>query len=399
MMKIFPGRRAILALGICGVAACDPAAPASPPEVNLKRSASSRIPAPPGLVELTPGGTTTSIWPYTGTDFSGVGQDPINLVFTGNADPTQIRAALAGLDGNRTAFGFPAAFPFDCTWSDAMGAVQTSYGSPDAWTGSAVQLECGPYGPLRFHLRLFRHGEITLGAAHFELLIPGTADHQVLSWELAERFLTVDFVRSGLLGAAPSQTGMINDAPTFRTIPAVIYNGVPIPLRAAIGGPLGNVTSAVGIGSDGSATVLALAGAVEVTASEDVEELVITYGQVVPKPFCATSPASLIRIDGPVTLRQRAQTTATGEYIANFMATGSLVITPIDPATGAPSGPSYRAQIVERHSGHLNAVTQSGSNLREQHELPPTGADRGRLHELLRVGTGESDTYVIDVSC
>ncbi len=398
-MKILPGRRAILALGICGVAACDPAAPASPPVANLKKSAPSDIAPPPGLIELAFGGSATSIWPYTGTNFSGVGQDPINLVFTGNADPTQIRAALAGLDGNRTAYGFPAAFPFDCTWSDAMGAVQTSYGSPDAWTGSAVQLECGAYGPLRFHLRLFRHGKITLGAAHFELLIPGTADHQVLSWELAEKFLTVDFVRSGLLGAAPSQTGPINDAPSFRTIPAVIYNGVPVPLRAAIGGPLGNVTSAVGIGTDGSATVLALAGAVEVTASKDVEELVITYGQIVPKPFCASSPTSLIRIDGPVTLRQRAQTTASGEYVANFIATGSLVITPIDGSTGAPSGPSYRARVVERHSGHLNAVTQSGFNFREQHELPPTGPERGTLHELLRVGTGESDKYVLNISC
>lgn len=398
-MKNVSGRRAILVLGICGVAACDPAAPAGPPDAELKKSASSEMPAPPGQVDLTFGGSTTSIWPYTGTNFSGVGQDPINLVFTGNADPTQIRAALAGLNGDRTAFGFPAAFPFDCTWSDAMGAVQTSYGSPDAWTGSAVQLECGAYGPLRFHLRLFRHGEITLGAAHFELLIPGTADHQVLSWELAEQFLTVDFIRSGLLGAAPSSTGPINDAPTFRTIPAVIYNGVPVPLRAAIGGPSGNQTAAVGIGTDGMATVLALAGAVEVTASADVEELVITYGQVVPKPFCAVSPTSLIRIDGPVTLRQRAQTTASGEYTSNFIATGSLIITPIDGLTGTPSGPSYRARIVERHSGHLNALTQSGFNLREQHELPPTGPERGTLHELLRVGTGAGDQYVINISC
>lgn len=397
-MKNVPGRRAILALGICGVAACDSAAPVSPADAKLEISASSEMPAPPGQVDLTIGGSTTSIWPYTGTNFSGVGQDPINLVFTGNADPTQIRAALAGLDGNRTAFGFPAVFPFDCTWSDAMGAVQTSYGSPDAWTGSAVQLECGAYGPLRFHLRLFRHGEITLGAAHFELLIPGTADHQVLSWEFAERFLIVDFVRSGLLGAAPTSTGPINDAPSFRTIPAVIYNGVPVQLRAAFGGPLGNQTAAVGIGTDGMATVLVLAGAVEVTASEDVEELVITYGQVVPKPFCA-SPTSLIRIDGPVTLRQRAETTASGEYTSNFIATGSVIITPIDGLSGAPSGPSYRARVVERHSGHLNALTQSGFNLREQHELPPSGPERGTLHELLRVGTGESDKYVIDVSC
>lgn len=398
-MKNVPRRRALLALSICGVGACDAAAPVSPPDAELKLSASSEMPAPPGLVDLTFGGSTTSIWPYTGTNFSGVGQDPINMVFTGNADPTQIRAALAGLDGDRTAFGFPASFPFDCTWGDAMGAVQTSYGSPDAWTGSAVQLECGAYGPLRFHIRLFRHGEITIGNAHFELLVPGTATHQILSWELAEQFLIVDFIRSGLLGAAPTSTALINDAPSFGTIPAVIYNGVPVPLRAAIGGPLGNQTAAVPIASDGRATVLALAGAVEVTASQTVEELVITFGQVVPKPFCAPTPTSLIRIDGPVVLRQTVRTTATGEYTANFKATGSLTITPIDGATGMPSGPSYGARVVELHSGNLTALTQSGFNLKEQLELPPTGPDRGTLRELLRVGTEGKDQYEINVSC
>lgn len=397
-MKTLPGRRAILAIGLCGVTACDADTPTGPVHPNLAVSATVDPPAPPDLVELALGGATLSSWPYTGTNFSGVGQDPINLVFTGNADPTQIRAALASLDGNRTAFGFPAAFPFDCTWSDAMGAVQTSYASTEGWVGSAVQLECGAYGPLRFHMRLFRQGDVTLGAAHFELLIPGTADHQVLSWELAEKLVTVDFVRSGLLGGAPSQTGMINDAPSFRTIPAVLYNGVPVPLRAAIGGPLGNTPGPVGIGTDGSATILALAGAVEVTASADVEELVITYGQVVPKPFCA-STTSLIRIDGPVTLRQRAQTTASGVYTSNFIATGSLSITPIDAATGTPSGPSYSARVVERHAGYLTAQTQSGFNMREQIELPPTGPDRGSLHEVLSVGTERNDQYVIRISC
>ena len=338
-------------------------------------------------------------WPYSGTNFSGAAQDPINLIFLGDADPRQIRHILGELDGNRSAFGFPQAFPFDCTWSDAIGGVQTSYGSQEGWIGSAMQLECGSYGPLRFHLRLYRQGEVTLGAVHFELLIPGTTEHQVLSWEIAEQLITVDLVRSGLLGAAPSQSGPINASPTFRTIPVAIYNGVPVSLRAAIGGPLPNVSDPVGINTNGSATVLTLTGDVQPTANEDVEDFVVVYGQIVPKPFCLSSPNDLIRIDGPVSLSQRARLTAAGVYTVNFVATGSLTLTPIDPATGTANGDPYRARILERHAGQLTDSRQSASGLREQSELPPTGPFRGSLHERLTAGDQERDRYDLTVTC
>ena len=58
--------------------------------------------------------------------------------------------------------------------------------------------ECGTYGPIRFHLRLVKLGALTIGNAHFEVLIPGTTDHQVLSWELAEQLVTYDLARTGL---------------------------------------------------------------------------------------------------------------------------------------------------------------------------------------------------------
>ena len=37
------------------------------------------------------------------------------------------------------------------------------------------------------------------GAAHFEVLIPGTTDHQVLSWIVARDLVVGDLMRSGLL--------------------------------------------------------------------------------------------------------------------------------------------------------------------------------------------------------
>ena len=354
---------------------------------------------PPPPSELVTLGASLEAWPYTGVNFSGAPQDPINLIFLGDADPRQIRAILGQLDGDRSAFGFPQVFPFDCTWSDAIGGVQTSFGETEGWLGSAMQLECGSYGPLRFHLRLFRQGDVTLGAVHFELLIPGTTEHQVLSWELAEQLVTADLARSGLLGAAPSQTGAINAAPTFRSIPAPIYNGVPVALRGAIGGPASNVTAAVGIPTNGSATVLTLIGNVQPAANEDVEDFVVAYGQTVPKPFCSSGPASLVRIEGPVSLKQRARLSAAGEYTVNFTATGGVTVTPIDGTTGLPSGAPYRARIVERHAGHLNDLLQSAFSLREQIELPPTGPDRGSLHELLQAGTQGNDRYALDISC
>lgn len=354
---------------------------------------------PPPPSELVTLGASFEAWPYTGVNFSGAPQDPINLVFLGDADPRQIRAILGQLDGSRSAFGFPPVFPFDCTWSDAIGGVQTSFGVTDGWIGSAIQLECGSYGPLRFHLRLFRQGDVTLGAVHFELLIPGTTEHQVLSWELAEQLVMADLARSGLLGAAPSQTGPINASPTFRSIPPPIYNGVPVPLRAAIGGPTSNVSFPVGIATNGSATVLTLTGNVQPAANEDVEDFVVDYGQTVPKPFCSLSPTSLVRIEGPVSLKQRAQLTAAGEYTVNFTATGGVTVTPIDGTTGMPSGAPYRARIVERHAGHLTDLLQSSFSMREQLELPPQGPDRGSLHELLQAGTQGNDRYTLDISC
>jgi hypothetical protein len=145
--------------------------------------------APAGLEEVPWNGEALRFWPYTGTDFDGEPKDPVNLIFVGAANVLEIRAALLALDGDRTAFGFPAAFPFDAMWGEAIGDVQTGF-ADGRWSGSGVQLELGSYSRVRTHLRLFEtgasHGEDgvwTLGAAHFEITIPGTAEHQVVSWE------------------------------------------------------------------------------------------------------------------------------------------------------------------------------------------------------------------------
>ena len=81
-------------------------------------------PAPSPLVTVSVGEDNLDFWPYTGGDFSSDPVCPINLIFIGEADPRDIRAALFSLDGDRTAAGFPDIPPFNDTWQDAIGFVE-----------------------------------------------------------------------------------------------------------------------------------------------------------------------------------------------------------------------------------------------------------------------------------
>jgi hypothetical protein len=285
------------------------------------------------------------------------------------------------------------------TWQDAIGGVQTAFANPEGWAGSAIQLALGPYDPVRFHVRLFEVGDFALGGAHFEVLIPGTTDHQVISWELAEQLIVADFARSNLLAAAPASSGSINPSP-FKDIPAIIYNGLPVELRAAIGGPLGDVSSPVPIATGGQATILALqpssAAAGPVVATQ---EFVINFDQIIPKPFCASSLSDLILVQGPVTLRQQVIFTRSGNFISQFHAVGHLEVTPLDATTGQPAGETYRARVNEHHKGIVTDAVTLASSFQMFVEIPPSGPFRGRLKVQLQVGPGRSNQSSIAVDC
>ena len=124
-------------------------------------------PEPPdGVKDVDAGSVSLTLWPYTSTDFESP-SDPINLLFP-NADPRAIRQELLKLDGSRPPF---AAVPgSSCRWTDAMGYEHAAFAQPEGWVGSAVQLACvmtgAPLGsPFRFHVRLFRQGDHTIGNA------------------------------------------------------------------------------------------------------------------------------------------------------------------------------------------------------------------------------------------
>lgn len=334
--------------------------------------------------------------------------DPVNIIFTGNADPVRIRAALLNLDGDRTAFGFPAAHPFDAKWSDAVGGVHTNYSEGEGWQASVIQLQLGSYAPVRAHLRLFRTGEPfgnggtwTVGGAHFEVLIPGTADHQVLSWELAQQLVVVDMIRSGLLDAAtPYQSSdVINETPSFRTIPDVIYNGLPEELKAAIGGPAGTVSAPVPLASDGRATILHVTGEPASRTGDFGESFTLTYNQVIPKPLCSDGPLDWVLVSGPVELSRTETVDAAGRYQYHTRIAGQLTITPVDITANppAPAGPSYQAQIGDLQEGAIN--TQTSWGLADAKRIAPQEGGTEFLMTRLRVASNGRDSYRAQTLC
>ena len=369
---------------------------------QAKTTVSAAYPAPAGRVTVDLGGAEASLWPYTGERLDGVGSDPVNLVFLGEADPLAVRNALMALDGNRGAFGFPPVPPFDARWSDAVGGVQATYVDGEGWTGSVIQLQLGDYAPLRVHLRLFRvraplsNGtEWTVGAAHFEVLIPGTADHQVLSWELAEQIVAADLARSGLLGAAPAATGALNAAPSYRAIPAVIYNGLPAELAQLVGGPAAPVAQDVPIATDGRATVLTLAKRAP-QAGPTSQRFTLTYGQVVPRPLCADGPYDYIQVQGPVTFEAQASVDAAGRYAFKSGYSGQLVAVPVD-VTQNPAGAPFDAHVSEQQHGALDLRSSEVASM-TQRLLPGAGGSRFE-HRFLRVATDGALRSDVDMRC
>lgn len=372
----------------------------STPEDDTLATATDNPPPPTDLATISLAGEETTFWPYTGMNFSGNPIDPINLAFAGNADPVRIRAALLALDGDRTAFGFPDAYPFNATWSDAVGDVQTSYAEGDGWIGSVIQLQLANYDPIRWHLRLFRtgdpfggSGEWTIGGAHFEVMIPGTADHQVLSWERAEEIVLVDFIRSGLLDPNLPflQSEQINAAPSFREIPAMIYNGIPDELKVYIGGPLGQVTDPVPILTDGRATILNIAGAAPIVAGSFPQTLTFNYQMVMPKPFCADGPMDWVLVTGPVTFQKDVMVGADGRVKCHAEYAGTLTITPWDIVNNVPAGDPYPADVGGLQQGSITDQRASVSSHERRLGHGPGGTEV--LMTWLKVSTPGQKSY------
>ena len=350
-MQISHGSIAAVMLLLLAAACDDHSSAPTSPRVEPPLAARGAAPAPTPLLPVQLPGQTLELWPFTGFGF-GEQSDPVNLIWIGQADPLRLRAALLQLGGDRTAVGFPNVFPFNCTWHDEPEVQpEVAYTTASGWVGSPIMLECGAYDQARFHLRFFDVGGATVGGAPFEVYIPGTLDHQTISWALAEQFVVADFIRTGLLDPTLPffATGPLNPAP-FGAIPAVIYNGIPTGLRQAIGGPLGDVTDAVPIASSGHATVLNL------------------RGSVAARPLV-------------------------------FHADGRLRVTPTDPITGQPIGDTYQAVVSETHEGTLRAGATSTAFFTRRVLLPPSAPAHGTFEFGFAVGPGGITRATASIRC
>jgi hypothetical protein len=390
--------------GMLALSACaDSAAPTAVLEPGSAAASRAGASAPAELATVTFADLQLELWPFTGNDFRGTREsasDPINLIFVGESDPRNIREALMSLDGNRTAFGFPPVFPFNCIWSDAMGANQTAYADHHGWSGSAIQLECGEYDGLRFHIRLFRTGDVTLANAHFETVIPGTTNHEVLSWQLAEQFVTVDMVRSGLLHPTLplGESGAIHPVGWFRTINPLIYHHPALqPLHPLLEAVIDEVSGEIGIRTDGTATILNVARAAERRPGRFTDEQEISFGQIIPKPFC-NAGHEFVLVVGPVRLRQQVVVTPSGKYSNEFHADGELSVTPVNPFTREAIGPTARARVGNLYKGQVTDHVHSASGSARQ-MLMREGMPNQHLKVDLQVGPHGLTRFSLDEHC
>lgn len=361
-------------------------------------------PPPAGLVQVSFAGTQRTFWPYAGANIDATPSDPVNLIFLGEVHPAQLRAALLSLDGDRTAFGIPDVYPFNATWHDAIGSMLGAFEEGIGWTGSVVQLECGDYDPVRMHLRLWQTaagpGETawTLGAVHFDLMIPGTADHQVLSWEVPEQIVFVDLIRTGLLDPALpyGQSEVIYATPSWRAIPPPIYNAIPDGLKVALGLPPGQASEPVPIPADGIATILNVAQPAPVAADEVHLSLERTYGLVIPKPFCNDGD-DFVLVTGPVEFETTVQVDAAGRvtYHANY--SGDLTITPWDPVNNEPLGEPYPAFALGRQHGTIHESRIFAWTTEAQRSEPPGGTE-WLINGFRTVWPGR-DSYQLGTHC
>jgi hypothetical protein len=379
--------------------------------------AGPEAPAPPATVDVDLGGETLAVWPYTTSDFE-TGSDPVNLVFP-NADPRAIRQELLKLDGSRGGTPF-AGLPFGvggCRWMDAMGYEQAAWGEGEGWAGGAVQLACvassaQPLGTFfRFHVRLFRFGAHTLGAAHFEVLIPGTAEHEVLSWDFARELVLYDLDRAEVLSAAPGSAALV-PAGTFRAVRRPVFDALVSfglgPLLSALGLSAPAWPADVPIPTSGAAAVVATAISFEPVRARFEAATEVVYDVVIPKPFCSSGTPDptddFVRLQGPLRFAQTVLTNPSGKYERRYLIGGTLTVTPMrmvqlptpttPPQYAATGEPALEAAISETHRGML---TDEYAQVTERVSQALMGDETQTLEWAF--GAGQWDRFVRNVVC
>jgi hypothetical protein len=361
-------------------------------------------PPPADVVTIDAGSDQLTLWPFTTENYQPgeAGQsDPINLVFL-NTDPRAIRQELMRLGPDRPAWSFLPSGAKGCVWMDAMGYEQAAYLEPEGWVGGEVQLACAtPDSPLgreyRFHVRLFRSGAHTIGGAHFEINVPGTAEHETLSWELARQFVTDEIARLDG-GAFQDNTPVFQPTNgSFRTarglINAYVWQtnaGNPAFLLALGLPPPQPPFPPVPIPASGLAAVFAPAFTYEPVSSDvTLTDSRSYFVQSTPKPFCDGTPIQIT--GGPLTFTLRTQTNPSGKYQRTYMLGGSLVVKTLS------TGVVQDALISEIHRGMLTDNHEQVTEEVSQILLATEAAAGQSLNQAF--GAGNNDYFIHQEEC
>jgi hypothetical protein len=323
-----------------------------------------KVPPPEETVFV--GELNLELYPFTTNDFEQA-YDPINFILI-DVDPREVRQAFLGLSGQRGMNHLPFG---QCTWADAMGSEQAAWAEVDGWVGGEVQLVCiNPLAPsplrelgdpFRVHVRLYREGDVTLGAAHFEVLIPWTAQHEVLSWDFAQFFVGVDLGRAGLQPALLDPVVLQTEPDNkFRAIRRAVYDGLIKANPAVIG-----LLSILGVyPPPGPGDVpIPLAGLAPVLTGDlpfdPIQEKIHTqidvpYDITVPRPFCLGGPTDYVQLQGSLTLSLDVHTNPSGKYERRHQIAGTLWVTPLGSTDSEPAliWEDHRALLTD-HYGQL----------------------------------------------
>jgi hypothetical protein len=400
--------RALLIAGLfAGTTACNDRTAPTDPEARSTSGMSevASIANVSDVVTRTIDGTELTFWPYTGrTPTIGDAADPINLILVGDADPRTIRSRLMALGGDRTAFGLPNVAPFNCTWSDAIGGTQAVWTEAHGWSGSIVQLECGDYETIRVHVRLFRAGDVTLAGVHLDVRIPGTTDHDVISWELPRLITALDLQRIG--GTPVGAAAGITESDTYRAVNPLVLAGIQAGepalyalLRQVPNQGLPPSIDAIGnLFNDGNAPVFSIP-AVPSAGGEGAEisrqTVNIDFDQVIPRPFCTSDGQELLQVVGPVELTQRVLTTPSGTFTTQWRARGHLDVRQVSPEVTE----WYRAKVNQHGRGVLTDQVQMVNDIQLRLEIRPGGGDRGQVQLNVRVGPNGAGEVSGSASC
>jgi hypothetical protein len=208
--------------------------------------------------------------------------------------------------------------------------------------------------------------------------------------------------RTGAVVAPPEDPAII--APGyFRAVRRPVYDGLAafgggilVPLLHSLGlDPSG--PGDVPIPTSGRAKALVARIDLDRERTTAVTTTRVTYGIVVPRPFCATGPSDFVKLEGPLNFTMSVSTSPWGRYDRTYVLGGTLRVTPmtpIAPGTFVPSGPTVDAPVFEIHRGVL---TDEHAQVTENVEQSLHGDAFQSL--AWSFAAGDTDRFVRNVVC